>query len=57
MKCINEGGFLWVNGFREIPKDNSNITVSDIFIDEDFISLEKYKLEYKISYEIDQKNS
>ncbi|MPQ44811.1 class I SAM-dependent methyltransferase, partial [Clostridium tarantellae] len=25
-RYVNEGGILWVNGFREVPNDNPNIT-------------------------------
>lgn len=55
MDNINDDGILWVNGFRDIPKDNPNITQSDIFTNEDFICLEKYKLEQKKSYELGER--
>lgn len=52
MNYIEEGGILWVNGFREIPNDNPNITASDILREQDFISLENYELENKKLYEL-----
>ncbi len=52
---INENGVLWVNGFREIPNDNPNITASDIFHEDEFIALNSYKMEYKKLYEIGQR--
>ena len=52
MNYINKGGILWVNGFREIPDDNPNITELDILSEEDFISLDNYKLESKKAYEL-----
>lgn len=55
MNHINKGGVLWVNGFREVPNDNPNIKASDIFEDDEFISLDCYKLENKKLYEIGQK--
>ncbi|HBI6898939.1 TPA: class I SAM-dependent methyltransferase [Clostridium perfringens] len=55
MKCLNTGGFLWVNGFREIPNDNPNITKSDVLSEEDFISLKNYKLENKKLYDIGER--
>ena len=55
MNHINMGGILWVNGFREVPKDNPNISESDILSEEDFISLDNYKLEDKKVYEIGER--
>lgn len=52
MNRVNKNGVLWVNGFREIPKDNPNITDSDIFCKDEFIDLNNYKMEYKKLYEI-----
>ncbi|BCJ94450.1 hypothetical protein acsn021_20190 [Anaerocolumna cellulosilytica] len=51
MNHINEGGILWVNGFREVPKSNPNITETDILSETDFITLDNYMLESKILYE------
>ena len=53
--CLNTGGFLWINGFREVPNDNPNITKSDILSDKDFLSLCNYKLYNKKNYEIDNR--
>lgn len=55
MNYINKGGILWVNGFKEIPSDNPNITESDILREEDFISMEKYTLENKNIYRIGER--
>lgn len=52
MNHINKSGILWVNGFREVPNDNPNITASDILKENDFMSLDSYKLEDKKLYEI-----
>lgn len=52
MSYIKENGILWVNGFREVPDDNPNITELDILSDEDFISLDNCKLESKKLYEL-----
>ncbi|MGL4912044.1 MAG: class I SAM-dependent methyltransferase [Romboutsia sp.] len=56
MNHIEEGGILWVNGFRDIPNDNPNITAPDILIESDFMSLEEYKLENKKLYEVGQRH-
>ena len=55
MNNINDGGILWVNGFIETPSDNPNITESDILTEEDFISIENYKLENKKIYELGER--
>lgn len=55
MKYIKKDGVLWINGFRDIPIDNNNITATDILMDQDFAYLENYKLENKKLYELDQK--
>lgn len=55
MNHLNIGGVLWVNGFREIPNDNPNITELDLLLEEDFVSLNKYKLESKKLYELGQR--
>ena len=52
INLINPHGFLWVNGFNEIPKDNSNIHLADLLNENDFIVLAPYKLENKCHYEI-----
>ena len=53
--CLNTGGFLWINGFREVPNDNPNITKLDILSDKDFLSLCNCTLYDKKSYEIDNR--
>ncbi len=55
MNYINKGGVLWVNGFKEIPSDNPNITESDILREDDFISMENYTLENKNIYRIGER--
>jgi hypothetical protein len=55
MNHLNIGGVLWVNGFREIPNDNPNITELDLLLEEDFVSLNNYKLESKKLYELGQR--
>ena len=52
IKCLNTNGILWVNGFREVPEDNLDITESDLLREEDFICLAHCKLENKRVYEI-----
>lgn len=55
MNYINKGGILWINGFKEIPGDNPNITELDILREDDFISMENYTLENKNIYKIGEK--
>ena len=55
MNYVKEDGVLWVNGFRDIPADNPNITALDILIEQDFVSLESYQLENKKLYELGQR--
>lgn len=52
---LNNNGVLWVNGFREVPCDNPNIKESDIFLDEDFNSLNCCELREKKLYEVGQR--
>lgn len=52
ISCLNIGGVLWVNGFREVPSDNPNITVSDILSEDDFAILNSYKQGNKQLYEL-----
>ena len=54
MKHLNEQGILWVNGFRDIPRDNPNITSDDIFKVDEFQILDSYKMVDKRLYEIDE---
>lgn len=55
MSHINKGGILWINGFREVPNDNPNITEEDILTEEDFVSLNNYNIIDKKLYETDEK--
>ena len=55
MNYIKENGVLWINGFKETPSDNPNITESDILREEDFIDIENYNLENKKIYSIDER--
>lgn len=55
MKYINENGVLWINGFKEIPSDNPNITESDILGEEDFKTIDNYNLENKKIYSIGER--
>lgn len=55
MEHIKEGGVLWINGFRDIPIDNPNITSTDILMEQDFAYIENYKLENRKLYELGQK--
>ena len=55
MNSINEGGILWINGFREVPRDNPNITEADILQEKDFRFLRDYELDMKKIYEINQR--
>lgn len=48
---LKENGVLWVNGFREIPGNNPNITGRDLLSDDDFTGLENCTLESKDTYE------
>lgn len=50
-KYLKSDGILWVNGFRDIPKDNPNITEADLLSDADFAGLEHCKLRNKLTYE------
>lgn len=55
MKHIKENGVLWINGFKEIPSDNPNITELDILREEDLIDIENYHLENKKTYSIGER--
>lgn len=50
-KHLKENGVLWVNGFREIPGNNPNISARDLLTDDDFAELEKCILESKDTYD------
>ena len=50
-KHLKENGVLWVNGFREIPGNNPNITGRDLLSDDDFAGLENCTSERKDTYE------
>lgn len=49
--CLNKNGLLWVNGFRTVPFDNSDIKDTDIMLEKDFESLNKNILVDKKLYE------
>lgn len=55
MRHLNKNGILWVNGFREVPLDNLNVTESDILRDDDFALIKAYALENRKLYEIEQR--
>ena len=50
-KHLKDNGVLWVNGFREIPGNNPNISARDLLADDDFSELEKCTLESKDTYD------
>ncbi|MEF9952046.1 MAG: methyltransferase domain-containing protein [Clostridium sp.] len=50
IKHIENKGFIWVNGFSEVPINNPNIKEEDL-LKEDFRYLDKYKLIDKKEYE------
>lgn len=49
---IKNGGILWVNGFADVPEDNSNIREQDILQDSDFELLKQCILLDKEKYEV-----
>lgn len=55
MKYIKENGVLWINGFKEIPNDNPNITELDLIKEEDFKTIDNYNLENKKIYSIGER--
>lgn len=55
MNCLNIGGILWINGFKEVPKDNPDVKESDILHENDFKELKSYQLADKEEYEYNNK--
>lgn len=55
MSALNQGGILWVNGFREVPLDNPNITESDILKEDDFRFIRSYTLVDRNEYDEGQR--
>lgn len=55
LKCLNEEGILWINGFRDIPEDNKDIGKSDILQEEDFSLLNSCRLVDKKIYELNNR--
>lgn len=55
MSFLGENGILWVNGFREVPADNPDITEEDILKDDDFRTIDSYTLKDKNAYEVGQR--
>ena len=55
MKHIKTNGILWVNGFRDVLTDNPNIKITDVLMENDFLSIKDCKLEDKKLYEIGEK--
>ena len=55
IKHLNENGILWVNGFREVPLDNPNISEADILKDDDFTLINACTLETEKLYEAGQR--
>ena len=49
---IKDGGILWVNGFADVPEDNSNIREQDILQDSDFELLKQCILLDREKYEV-----
>lgn len=49
---LNQGGVLWVNGFYEVPEDNTDVKREDILTLQDFKELSKLSCEDIILYEI-----
>jgi 2-polyprenyl-3-methyl-5-hydroxy-6-metoxy-1,4-benzoquinol methylase len=54
MNHLNDGGVLWVNGFREVPLDNPNIKERDILVEEDFSGIHPSKRIKKVLYDIEE---
>ena len=44
---LNEGGCLWVNGFSDLPADNSDVTQKDLITNTDFESIQNILLDKK----------
>jgi 2-polyprenyl-3-methyl-5-hydroxy-6-metoxy-1,4-benzoquinol methylase len=48
---LNDGGFLWINGFSEVPTSNKEITKEDVLIEEDFGQIKLNQIDYR-AYQI-----
>lgn len=48
---LNKGGYLWVNGFRDLPENNPDISEKDLICDQDFDDIQNMLLDKK-EYEI-----
>ena len=47
IKHLNEGGYLWINGFRDFPIDNPDITENDLIGNKDFEHIQDLLLDRK----------
>lgn len=52
---LNDNGIIWVNGFANVPEDNSDVKENDILQDTDFELLLDCKLLSKENYAIGQR--
>lgn len=52
MNHIENGGYLWVNGFCDLPNNNSDITEKDLLRDSDFKDIRGMLIDIK-HYEMD----
>ncbi|MBO4458389.1 MAG: methyltransferase domain-containing protein [Butyrivibrio sp.] len=50
LKHLKKDGYLWVNGFHEIPSNNPNVTNTDLLIDGDFEKITNCSLQNKELY-------
>ena len=55
IEYLNEGGYLWVNGFSDLPADNSDVTQKDLITNKDFESIQNMLLDKKEYEEGDRK--
>ena len=44
---LNEGGYLWVNGFSALPANNSDVTQKDLITSKDFECIQNMLLDKK----------
>ena len=47
IKYLNKGGYLWVNGFSSLPKNNSDVTQKDLITNKDFEYIQNILLDKK----------
>ena len=47
MEHLNDGGYLWVNGFRTLPINNSDIMLKDLLRNKDFEQIQNMLLDKK----------